>query len=68
MARPHPVVCLATEFSNRSWWRSNEANVSVYLVHYHIVDVVIVERCDHGPAIRILLVGLVYQRLFPGIH
>ena len=64
MARPHPVVGIASELSERCWRCTNETHVGVGLRNDEIINIVIVEAGHSGAAMRIVGLGLLLERVY----
>ena len=67
MARPHPVIGIAAEFSNGTWWCGHQPDVAVLLVNEEVVAVSRIESFDLGFDALSLLFDLLYElfgRLF----
>ena len=68
VARPHPVVGLAAEFSHGCRGCAHKTDIRIGLGHNQIEDVAVVERRDAGLAVRDLGFGLLLQRFARLVH
>ncbi|MPM33897.1 hypothetical protein SDC9_80478 [bioreactor metagenome] len=56
MARPHPVIGIATVFPYRRWWSYYQADITKNIVNYFVVFISRIKGNDPGRSKRVIVI------------